>query len=100
MLVYSLKIPGHMWLDPIFVSLSGLCQATANVYKSMKGKKNFYKLTIEDIHNIKKDENDISTQKGKKHTLLVTEKELQVTKHSMPNRERLLSNIAEDFIST
>jgi len=49
MLVSSLKLVGHSILHPIFVSGCGIIQAVATVFKSMKGKKNFYKLTIEDI---------------------------------------------------
>ncbi len=49
MLISSLKLVGHKYLDPIFVSICGLLQAICNVYKSMKGKKKFYKLTIEDL---------------------------------------------------
>ena len=49
MLVSSLKIPGHQYLDPIFVAICGLGQAFANVVKGMRGKKDIYKLTIEDI---------------------------------------------------
>ena len=50
MLVSALKLVGHRYLDPIFVSICGLLQAVSVVFKSMKGKKKFYKLTIEDIH--------------------------------------------------
>jgi uncharacterized membrane protein len=49
MLISSLKLIGHKYLDPIFVSLCGLIQAISVVYKSMKGKKKFYKLTIQDV---------------------------------------------------
>jgi hypothetical protein len=49
MLIKSLKMVGNELINPIFVSALGLCQASANVYKAMKGKKNFYKLTIEDF---------------------------------------------------
>mmetsp|Transcript_31961 Transcript_31961/g.23630 ORF Transcript_31961/g.23630 Transcript_31961/m.23630 type:complete len:90 (+) Transcript_31961:658-927(+) len=48
MLVSSLKLVGHQVLNPIFVSLCGLAQAFIGVFKSMKGKKKFFKLTIED----------------------------------------------------
>ncbi len=50
MLVFSLRLVGHKYLDPIFVSLCGLLQAISNVFKSMKGKKKFYKLTIQDLN--------------------------------------------------
>lgn len=50
MLVSSLKLMGHSILNPIFVSGCGIIQAVATVFKGMKGKKNFYKLTIEDIN--------------------------------------------------
>lgn len=49
MLISSLKIKGHSYLNPIFVSACGLCQAFANVFKAMNAKKNFYKLSVEDV---------------------------------------------------
>lgn len=45
MLVSALKLVGHKYLDPIFVSLCGLITAGLNVFKSLKSKKNFFKLT-------------------------------------------------------
>ena len=44
MLIFSLSLVGHKYLDPIFVSICGLLQAISNIYKSVKGKKKFYKL--------------------------------------------------------
>jgi hypothetical protein len=49
LLTSSLKLIGHSVLHPIFVSFCGLAQSTCTVFKSMKGKKDFYKLTIEDV---------------------------------------------------
>lgn len=49
MLVFSLQLIGHNYLDPIFVSMCGLAQSWSVIYKSMKGKKKFYKLTTDDI---------------------------------------------------
>ena len=49
MLIYSLNLAGHKHLHPIFVSICGLLQAITVVFKSMKGKKKFYKLTTADI---------------------------------------------------
>jgi hypothetical protein len=49
MLIFSLKLVGHKLLHPIFVSICGLLQAITVVFKSMKGKKKFYKLTTADI---------------------------------------------------
>ena len=49
MLIFSLKLVGHKHLHPIFVSICGLLQAISVVFKSMKGKKKFYKLTTEDL---------------------------------------------------
>ena len=54
LLTSSLRLVGHSILDPVFVSLCGIGQAFCSVFKSMKGKKNFYKLTIEDIEDKKK----------------------------------------------
>ncbi len=51
MLISSLKLIGHHYLDPIFVSICGLVQAMTGVFKSMKGKKKFYKLTFDDCEN-------------------------------------------------
>jgi len=89
MLVSSLKVVGHSILNPIFVSGCGIMQAFANVFKSMKGKKNFYKLTIEDIQ-----ERDNQTPVAPK-TILVKENHLDA---SPGKRERLLSDIAENHI--
>lgn len=50
MLIKSLKIVGHSLLNPIFVSLCGVAQASLSVYKGMKGKQDVFKLTIEDIN--------------------------------------------------
>ncbi len=51
MLISSLKLVGHKYLHPIFVSVSGLLQAIFVVFKSMKGKKKFYKVTMKDVKN-------------------------------------------------
>jgi hypothetical protein len=59
MLISSLKLVGHKYLDPIFVSICGLLQAISVVFKSMKGKKKFYKVTIKDV----KDEFGIKQEK-------------------------------------
>ena len=49
LLTSSLKLVGHSWLHPIFVSCCGLSQAMSVVFKSMKSKKNFYKLEVDDL---------------------------------------------------
>jgi hypothetical protein len=49
MLISSLQVRGHSYLNPIFVSACGLCQAFANVFKAMNAKKKFYKLSVEDV---------------------------------------------------
>jgi hypothetical protein len=49
LLTSALRLVGHSVLHPIFVSLCGLFMAATVVFKSMKGKKDFYKLTIEDV---------------------------------------------------
>lgn len=49
MLIGGMKLVGHSYLDPVFVSICGLIQAITVVFKSMKCKKNFYKLEIEDL---------------------------------------------------
>mmetsp|Transcript_16957 Transcript_16957/g.16186 ORF Transcript_16957/g.16186 Transcript_16957/m.16186 type:complete len:81 (-) Transcript_16957:254-496(-) len=51
MLTSSLRLVGHDYLNPIFVSLCGLLQAFTGVFKSMKGKKKFYKLTLDHCEN-------------------------------------------------
>ena len=48
MLISSIKLIGHKYLDPIFVSICALMQAVTVVFKAMKGEKKFYKLTIDD----------------------------------------------------
>lgn len=49
LLTSSLRLVGHSVLHPIFVSLCGFVMSMCVVFKSMKGKKDFYKLTIEDV---------------------------------------------------
>jgi hypothetical protein len=49
LLTSNLKLVGHHLLDPIFVSCCGLLQAVSVVFKSMKSKKNFYKLEMDDL---------------------------------------------------
>ena len=49
LLTSALRLVGHSILHPIFVSLCGLVMSSCVVFKSMKGKKDFYKLTIEDV---------------------------------------------------
>jgi hypothetical protein len=51
LLISGLKLVGHDYLGPIFVSACGLFQATCSVFKSMKSKQNFFKLEIEDLKN-------------------------------------------------
>jgi hypothetical protein len=48
LLTSSLRLVGHSVLHPIFVSLCGLVMSICVVFKSMKGKKDFYKLTIDE----------------------------------------------------
>jgi len=50
MLVSSLKLVGHDFLHPIFVSSCGLGQSGCTVFKSMMSKRPFYKLTIEEVN--------------------------------------------------
>lgn len=54
LLTKGLKLPGHTYLQPIFISLCGLFQASCAVFKSMKGKKPFKVLTIEDVKKSQK----------------------------------------------
>jgi hypothetical protein len=49
MLISSIRLIGHTWIDPVFVSFCGVMQAGFTVFKAMKGKKNFTKLTLEDV---------------------------------------------------
>lgn len=74
MLISSLKLVGHKYLDPIFVSICGLLQAFSVVFKSMKGKKKFYKVTIQDV-------NEQGSVKGK--TMILTQKEFETRERSM-----------------
>lgn len=54
MLTSSLRLVGHSVMHPIFVSMCGLFMSICVVFKSMKGKKDFYKLTVEDVEAQKK----------------------------------------------
>ena len=49
LLTSALKLPGSSWLRPVFVASCGLFQSGMQVFKSMRGKKHFHKLTIEDV---------------------------------------------------
>ena len=49
MLTSALKLPGSGWLGPVFVALCGLFQSGMQVFKGLRGKKHFHKLTIEDV---------------------------------------------------
>ena len=49
LLTSALKLPGSDWLRPVFVAFCGLYQSGMQVFKSMRGKKHFHKLTIEDV---------------------------------------------------
>ena len=56
LLIGNLKLVGHSYLDPVLVSICALSQAWASVFKSMKSKKNFFRLEIEDIENHNKED--------------------------------------------
>ena len=82
LLTSALKLPGSDWLRPVFVAFCGLFQSGCQVFKSLRGKKHFHKLTIEDVQDRsqKKQEEQAaiaSQQKQKKkrdqklHTILV-----------------------------
>jgi len=51
LLTSGLKLVGHELLDPVFVAICGMVSAILSVFKTMKSKKNFYKLEIEDVNN-------------------------------------------------
>ena len=65
MLISGLRVSGYTYLDPIFISMCGVAQASCTVFKSMKGKSNYYKLTIEDVQQ--------KQERKAKQTLLVSE---------------------------
>ena len=56
LLVGNLKLIGHLWLHPVAISLCGLIQAFAVVFKSMRSKKNFCKLETKDLCRFENDE--------------------------------------------
>lgn len=56
LLVGSLKLIGHKWLHPVAMSICGLNQAFAVVFKSMKKKKTFGKLELKDLSRFENDE--------------------------------------------
>ena len=68
LLISNLKLIGHRYLNPIFVSICGLIQAFTVVFKSMKSKKNFFKLDIEDLKDF--DQETVTNKKGKNEILL------------------------------
>jgi len=54
LLTSSLKLVGHSVMHPIFVSFCGLVMSICVVFKGLKGKKDFYRLTIDDVEAKKK----------------------------------------------
>ena len=50
LLTSALKLPFSNYLAPVFVAGCGLFQSGMQVFKQMRGKKHFHKLTIEDVH--------------------------------------------------
>ncbi|CDW74045.1 transmembrane protein [Stylonychia lemnae] len=93
MLISSLKLIGHRYLDPIFVSICGLLQAISVVFKSLKGKKKFYKLTIKE-----------STESGKvqENTMILTQKEFETRERSLSQSgyKKAISTTAAAIINT
>lgn len=53
MLNSALKLPLAKYLDPVFIAGCGLGQSTLACFKALKGKKPYFKLTMEDIGNKK-----------------------------------------------
>ena len=49
LLQQALKLPMSSYLSPVFVATCGLFQSGMQVFKSMRGKKHFHKLTFEDV---------------------------------------------------
>ena len=49
MLTKALRLPGSSWLTEVFVACCGLFQSGMQVFKGLRGKKHFHKLTIEDV---------------------------------------------------
>jgi len=56
MLTSSLKLVGHYYLHPIFVSMCGVTQAVVTIYKTIRSKKPFAKLTQDDVTKRKADQ--------------------------------------------
>jgi len=49
LLIAGLNLIGHKILHPVFVAICGLIQAFCATIKSMRSKKNYYKLEVEDL---------------------------------------------------
>jgi hypothetical protein len=49
MLTSSLKLVGHYFLHPIFVSTCGVTQSILAIYKTIRSKKTFASLTQDDV---------------------------------------------------
>ena len=49
LLTKGLQLKGHSYLDPVFVSGCALAMSIIVIFKSMRSKKNFYKLEADDI---------------------------------------------------
>lgn len=104
MLVSSLRLIGHTYLDPIFVSFCGIMQAGCTVFKAMKGKKNYYKLNVEDLEEQKKQkqQQQMQSQQQAVNKPTKTEGMVMISEHSIETnnkaRSRALSDIAYDKI--
>ena len=87
LLTSALKLPGSAWLSPVFVAICGLFQSGMQVFKSMRGKKHFHKLTIEDVQaRSQKKQEEQAKAADKIHTILVP-----VDKTSANNHEHGIS---------
>ena len=55
LLTKSLKLYGHEMLDTIFVSGCALAMSIIVIFKTIKAKKNFYKLDVDDLNKTSDD---------------------------------------------
>ena len=87
LLTSALKLPGADWLSPVFVATCGLFQSGMQVFKSMRGKKHFHKLSIEDVQARSQKKQEERTKAADKiHTILVpVDKKAKKEHHGLGN---------------
>lgn len=94
LLTSALKLPGSRWLNPVFVASCGLFQSGMQVFKSMRGKKHFHKLTIEDVKQHQQQKMKEALAADKLQTILVP---IEKNKTSVYRSRGYSASLASEF---